>query len=259
MGDRHLAVPAAHARCQRCGEARRGVTGPAATAAGSFVSGPATAAAEPAATAAATAVVVGSCGGGAAAAVVTGAGVAVRPGADLSAGAGAGCRASCAAATGARGRASGATCRPSARAGITSEGCAATATGDENHVGAEEDRGPATACACAQGRGGVGWPSVTAPAEPEAAPCTRHARTVSAGSLALAADNDRVDRSGCHGDRRLCPAPESWRCAALDPARGALDDECGVADAGRDGPGLVTAGGGKGVSHPGCMGHADEG
>ena len=33
-----------------------------------------------------------------------------------------------------------------------------------------------------------------------------HAGTVSAGSLALGADDDRVDRSGCHGDRRLRPS-----------------------------------------------------
>ena len=207
MGDRHLAVPAAHAWGQRRGEAGCGVTGRTATTAGCFVSGPATATAEPAAAAAATAVVVFSRGSGPTAAVMTRAGAAMGSGAHLSTGAGPGRRACSSAASGVGGRASGATGRASARAGITSEGGAATATADEYHVGAEEDRGPATACAGADGGGGVGWPAVPALSEAETAPCRWHAGTVPAGSLALAADNDRVDRPGCHGDRRLRPAP----------------------------------------------------
>ena len=48
------------------------------------------------------------------------------------------------------------------------------------------------------------------PAKSEAPPCRRHAGTVSTGSLPLAADDDRVDRSGSDGDGRLCSPSESW-------------------------------------------------
>src|SRR3954468_10002441 len=109
--------------------------------------------------------------------------------------------------------------------------------------------------------GGVGMapPAPPAPAEAEAALCRFHARPVSAGSLALAADDDGVDRSGRHGDRRLRPTTESGRDVTQCTAGRALDDERRLVDAGRDRPGLLTAGAGEDVGHQGCLSHADGG
>jgi hypothetical protein len=179
--------------------------------------------------------------------------------ADLSAGAGPGGRAATATATDVRDRAARTTGRPSARTGIAAEGRAAATTADEHDLGTEQDGGPATAGACAQGGGGVGRSAVPAPAEAEAALCRFHSRPVSAGSLALAADDDDVDRSGRHGDRRLRPATESRRDVTQPTSGRAFDDERRLVDAGRDRPGLLTAGAGEGVGHPGCLSHADGG
>ena len=229
MGDRHLAVPAAHARCQRLrrGQARRNRTRRHRRRLPSSPDPPPPPPNQPRRHRHRRGCRV--LRRGTAAAVVTGASVAVRPGADLSAGAGPGCRASCAAAAGVRGRASGATCRPPPAPGSPPK--------------AVPPPPPATRITSAPKRTADPPPPALAPKDEGPRMALRHrtGRTRSRPVHPARQDGIRLVLGLRRRQRSCRPFPVSRRPSPLpgprvlavslpcDPARGALDDECGVA------------------------------